>query len=64
MLCISVCVEPQLSSLSGETLVPKSEDTSVEARLDITLLSLIVGLPLINRGGGGSPPDIGNVGWW
>ena len=51
MLCISVCVEPQLSSRSGETLVPKSEDTSVEARLDITLLSLIVGLPLINRGG-------------
>ena len=46
-----MCRTTTILSLSGETLVPKSEDTSVEARLDITLLSLIVGLPLINRGG-------------
>ena len=35
-VCKDVCVEPQLSSLSGETLVPKSANTSAEARLDIS----------------------------
>ena len=35
-VCKDVCVEPQLSSLSGETLVPKSANISAEARLDIS----------------------------
>ena len=35
-VCKDVCVEPNLSELSGETLVPKTANKSSEARLDIS----------------------------
>ena len=35
-VCKDVCVEPELAPLSGETIVPKSANTSSEARLDIS----------------------------
>ena len=35
-VCKDVCIEPELSTLSGETLIPKSANTSDEARLDIS----------------------------
>ena len=35
-VCKDVCVEPDLSTLSGETLIPKTANKSSEARLDIS----------------------------
>ena len=35
-VCKDVCVEPALTALSGESIVPKSANTSSEARLDIS----------------------------
>ena len=35
-VCKDVCVEPDLSALSGETLIPKTANKSSEARLDIS----------------------------
>ena len=35
-VCKDVCVEPALVPLSGETLIPKTANTSAEARLDIS----------------------------
>ena len=45
-----MCRTSTILSLSGETLIPKFANTSADARLDITLPSLIVG-GLIHRGG-------------
>ena len=35
-VCKDVCVEPDLFTLSGETLIPKTANKSSEARLDIS----------------------------
>ena len=35
-VCKDVCVEPALAPLSGESIIPKSANTSAEARLDIS----------------------------
>ena len=35
-VCKDVCVEPDVSALSGETLIPKTANKSSEARLDIS----------------------------
>jgi hypothetical protein len=35
-VCKDVCVEPAFTALSGESIVPKSANTSSEARLDIS----------------------------
>ena len=35
-VCKDVCVEPALTALSGESIIPKSANTSAEARLDIS----------------------------
>ena len=35
-VCKNVCAEPDLSALSGETLIPKTASKSSEARLDIS----------------------------
>ena len=35
-VCKDVCVEPVLAPLSGESIIPKSANTSADARVDIT----------------------------